>query len=418
MTTQKDLEDIRNEKVRLESENEILVQERNQLKIDIDVRDERETDSVKGTEKLKHELSEITSELKTKQVRIDQLEKDVLTNQKDLLSQEKLIRDLQEASVNEKKDLENKLNEFQESSQTEKSVLQEKTQDLENQLRLMQVAKDEKNLIMEQKLAENERKLKELYTNLHNEKNAREKCEEELKALGLDFETELTKCESLEAEKETLIKQVEDQGLVHRNELQDQKESLLQDLKIQEGIAEIFQRENERLIKELHGSEMTSKIELEKFKEKLKKLEKDKIDQLEQISKLQEQMQLKDDNVETTKDELNKIIKELKKDLTEKKIQIKKLEDLLSESQKKVAESLSLVQIHSLLQNNLEGSFQDMLDKFQDSIRGKIGESISVQLLDSLSKEHELMRKQAEKGQVKIADEVESRPTHVRYFQN
>ena len=418
MNTQKDLEDIRNEKVRLESENEILVQERNQLKIDNDIRDERETDSVKGTEKLKHELSEITSELKKKQVRIDQLEKDVLTNQKDLLSQEKQIRDLQEASVNEKNDLENKLNEFQESSQTEKSVLQEKTLDLENQLRLMQVAKDEKNLIMEQKLAENEQKLKELYTNLYNEKNAREKCEEELKALGLDFEIELTKCESLEAEKETLMKQIEDQGSAHRNELQDQKESLLQDLKIQEGIAEIFQRENERLIKELHESELTSKIELEKFREKLKKLEKDKIDQLEQISKQQEQMQLKDDNVETTKNELNKIIEELKKDLTEKKNQIKKLEDQLSESEKKVAESLSLVQIHSLLQNNLEESFQDMLDKFQDSILGKIGESISVQLLDSLSKEHELMRKQAEKGQLKITDEVESRATQVRYFQN
>ena len=47
-----------------------------------------------------------------------------------------------------------------------------------------QALKDEEILSMEQKLVENEEKLNEVFTDLQNERNLKEKCAEDLKALS------------------------------------------------------------------------------------------------------------------------------------------------------------------------------------------------------------------------------------------
>ena len=411
LATQKDLEDAKNENMRLQSENENLLKERNDLKLDLERKDEIEEYRIKESEALKNQLSETRSGMKTKEDLIEQLQKDVLMAQENLEAQKQQLHDARGALETEKREFDNKMKELDEIFQEEKSILQERALDLENQLQASQALRDEENLSMEQKLAENEEKLNEVFTDLHNERNLREKCENELKAINSELDSEIMKNDSLEAEKDDLVKQLEDQTLTHQKQMQDQKDSLAQDVKIQEGIAEIFQRENERLIKELHDCEQNSKAELNKFKEKLKKLETEKSEQLQQINDLEEQLQIKDDSFKSAEAESKRITEELKKDLDEKKKEIETLEKQLSELETKNAESLSLVEIHSSLQENLEKTLQDKLNDLQDTIRAEMGgETVSEQLLDSLSKENELLRRNAEKERVRFEEARQSAP--------
>ena len=410
LATQKDLEDAKSDNMRLQSENENLLKERNDLKLDLERKDEIEEYRIKESEALKNQLSETRSGMKTKEDLIEQLQKDVLMAQENLEAQKQQLHDARGALETEKREFDNKMKELDEIFQEEKSILQERALDLENQLQASQALRDEENLSMEQKLAENEEKLNEVFTDVHNERNLREKCENELKAINSELDSEIMKNDSLEAEKDDLVKQLEDQTLTHQKQMQDQKDSLAQDVKIQEGIAEIFQRENERLIKELHDCEQNSKAELNKFKEKLKKLETEKSEQLQQINDLAEQLQIKDDSFKSAEAESKRITEELKKDLDEKKKEIETLEKQLSELETKNAESLSLVEIHSSLQENLEKTLQDKLNDLQDTIRAKMGETVSEQLLDSLSKENELLRRNAEKERVRFEEARQSAP--------